>query len=43
LLQVQAITLTVSLAALIARPGVRVRCVQCGEEIMNEREIWRDG
>lgn len=43
LLCVHAVTLTVSLDALIARPGVRVCCARCGEEIMNEREVRRDG
>jgi len=43
LLQAQAITLTISLDDLLARPHVRVRCEQCDEEIMNEREIRRNG
>ncbi len=29
--------------AIISRPGVRVNCDVCGEEILNEREIRRDG
>ena len=28
---------------LISRPGLRVNCDVCREEIMNEREIYRDG
>jgi formylmethanofuran dehydrogenase subunit E len=28
---------------IVSRPGVRVECVICGEEIINEREIQRDG
>jgi formylmethanofuran dehydrogenase subunit E len=37
------VALTVSLAALISRPGVRAMCEQCGEEILNEREVLVDG
>lgn len=37
------VTLTQSLAALLSRPGIRTNCDLCGEEIMNEREIRRDG
>jgi formylmethanofuran dehydrogenase subunit E len=36
------VALTVDLAALISRPGVRVHCAMCGEEILNEREVMRD-
>jgi formylmethanofuran dehydrogenase subunit E len=32
-------TLTVSIVELIGRPGLRVPCDQCGEEIMNGREV----
>ena len=37
------VELQVDLKALIARPGVRVNCDCCGEEILNEREVIRDG
>lgn len=37
------VALTASLAAIIARPGLRVNCAICGEEIMNAREIWQAG
>ncbi len=37
---VRAVTLNTPLAALVSRPGVRVNCDVCGEEIMNEREIY---
>lgn len=43
LLIIQPVTLTASLEALISRPGVRAICEQCGEEIMNEREVIRSG
>lgn len=39
LLSVQHVNLTVSLSEIISRPGARVNCAQCGEEIINEREI----
>lgn len=29
--------------AIVSRPGLRVNCGLCGEEIMNERETRRDG
>ncbi len=28
---------------IVSRPGVRVDCAVCGEEILNEREVIRDG
>ncbi len=37
--EVQTVTLTISLSSLISRPGVRVTCDICLEEINNEREI----
>ncbi len=41
LLTVQEVHLTTSVEDLISRPGVRVNCTVCGEEIINEREVWR--
>lgn len=43
LFSVQPVTLTVSLQAIISQPGLRVLCDQCGEEIMNAREVRMDG
>jgi formylmethanofuran dehydrogenase subunit E len=43
LLEARPITLSIDLKALISRPGVRAVCDQCGEEIINEREVVRDG
>ena len=40
---IQEVTLNVPIEKIISRPGVRVNCDVCGEEIMNEREIHRDG
>ena len=39
LLTLQVVTLTTPVEALVSRPGVRVNCAQCGEEIINEREV----
>ncbi|MFV9506496.1 MAG: FmdE family protein [Oscillochloridaceae bacterium umkhey_bin13] len=33
------VTLSIDLSALISRPGMRTRCVACGEEILNQREV----
>lgn len=43
LLCVAEVDLTVCLAAIISRPGVRVQCDACGEEILNERELVIEG
>jgi formylmethanofuran dehydrogenase subunit E len=40
---VRQVQLTVSHESLVSRPGVRVNCDVCGEEIMNERELVQDG
>lgn len=42
LLTVQAVTLRTPVAVLVSRPGIRVNCTQCGEEIINEREVLVD-
>ena len=39
MLTVQEVILTMPVGQIISRPGVRVNCDVCGEEIMNEREI----
>lgn len=39
----QAVTLNEPLATVISRPGVRVNCAICGEEILNEREVIVNG
>ena len=43
LLRLQEVVLNPSLETLISRPVVRVRCARCGEEIINEREVFVDG
>lgn len=43
LLTIQPVTLTTPIAAIVSRPGVRVNCSQCGEEIINEREVLVEG
>lgn len=43
LLTVRPVTLSRSLEEIISRAGVRVNCTACGEEIINEREVYLDG
>jgi formylmethanofuran dehydrogenase subunit E len=37
------VTLSIDLKAIISRSGVRAACEQCGEEIINAREVRREG
>jgi formylmethanofuran dehydrogenase subunit E len=39
----QEVKLTPSLEVVMSRPGLRVNCSRCGEEISNERQVHRDG
>lgn len=39
----QPVTLTLDLATLVSRPGVRAQCDRCGDEIINQREVQRNG
>jgi formylmethanofuran dehydrogenase subunit E len=43
LLCARPVVLKLSIKTLISRPGVRVLCEDCGEEVINEREVLRDG
>lgn len=43
LLSVERVELNVPVSDLVSRPGVRVNCDVCGEEIINQREIERGG
>jgi formylmethanofuran dehydrogenase subunit E len=42
LLSIQEVQLTIPVKTLISRPGLRVNCAACGEEIINEREVYLD-
>ena len=37
------VQLAISIEAILSRPGMRVNCSVCGEEIMNEREVHQNG
>lgn len=39
LLTIEPVTLATPIAEIVSRPGVRVNCAHCGEEIINEREV----
>jgi formylmethanofuran dehydrogenase subunit E len=39
----QEVQLEPSLRFVLSRPGLRVKCAQCGEEIINERQLLVDG
>lgn len=43
LLQILPVRLTQPLDEIISRPGIRSKCEQCDEEIINQREVLRDG
>lgn len=43
LLSFQEVHLKTPLEALVSRPGVRVNCEACGEEIINERQVLQEG
>ena len=40
---VNEVQLAASIESIVSRPGMRVNCDVCGEEIMNEREIHQNG
>ena len=40
---IQEVVLNASVQEIVSRPGVRVNCDVCGEEIMNEREVKQEG
>jgi formylmethanofuran dehydrogenase subunit E len=39
----QRVTLTVPVRQIVSQPGLRVSCEICGEEIINQREVVREG
>jgi formylmethanofuran dehydrogenase subunit E len=43
LLTIQDVALKTSIEQIVSRPGLRINCDVCGEEIMNEREVCSNG
>jgi formylmethanofuran dehydrogenase subunit E len=43
LLVAEGVQLTLDVEQIISTPGLRVNCDRCGEEIMNAREVRRNG
>lgn len=43
LFSITPVALTVPVEQIVSRPGVRVNCCVCGEEVINEREIVYNG
>jgi formylmethanofuran dehydrogenase subunit E len=43
LLTWQDVTLQEPVEKIVSQPGMRVICARCGEEVMNERQVVRDG
>ena len=43
LLSIEEVSLIIPLESIVSRAGVRVNCDDCGEEIINEREIIQNG
>ena len=43
LLAVEQVRLSISLEELLSKPGIRVICDACGEEVLNEREVVLEG
>ncbi|MDZ7845195.1 MAG: FmdE family protein [Anaerolineales bacterium] len=43
LLSLQRVRLFPPVEDIISRPGVRVNCTRCGEEIINQREVYQGG
>jgi formylmethanofuran dehydrogenase subunit E len=41
LFTVQQVEISISLEKLLSKPGYRINCDACGEEIINEREVTR--
>ena len=39
----QEVELNPALEAILSRPGLRAKCANCGEEIINERQVGMDG
>lgn len=43
LLRIEPVAISFDLDAIAGRPGVRVDCARCGEEVLNAREVTVDG
>lgn len=43
LLILENVQLNYSVSELISKPGLRVQCERCDEEIINQREVYREG
>lgn len=43
LLRVETVALTQTIEQILSKPRVRARCADCGEEIVNEREVMVNG
>lgn len=43
MMTVQEVILSIPIEQIVSQPGLRVDCDVCGEEIMNEREVIREG
>ena len=43
LLCIEQVKLTLCLDAIISKPGLRVNCAECGEEVMNARQVTQRG
>ena len=39
----QEVELDLPLGTILSRPGLRAKCSNCGEEIINGRQVWVDG
>ncbi len=39
----QEVELDPPLGTILSRPGLRAKCANCGEEIINERQLWVNG
>ena len=43
MIRLQAVQLNLDLDAIVGKPGMRVNCSACGEEILNQRGMVKDG
>ncbi len=41
--RIQEVRLNLDLASIVGKPGQRVSCAECGEEILNQRVVEKDG